>query len=158
MKQEPVIETKSALSDRIKSILTAATKSSNVDDIAAELGVKVQVIYGNIASIKTAELATYEDRKLVLTKTGLAAINVSDKKVKNKDVVAAIINANPDLDKPAVVDLIATTLDIEVVNARVYYYNWEVASGKRQPTKKVAEATDETAEITEEAPSESQAA
>lgn len=122
---------KKVISDKIKSILLAATHSSNIGDIATELGVKVQVVSGSIATIKKEELATYEDHKLILTKAGLATINVKSTKVKNKDLVAALVTGNPGLDKAGIVDLIASRLNKSKIDARVYFYNYEKAAGLR---------------------------
>ena len=125
------------ISDKIKSILLAATHSSNIGDIANELGVKVQVISGSLATIKKEELATYEDRKLVLTKAGLAVIKVKATKVKNKELVAALVTGQiglrkaTDEERPTIVDLIASTLNKDKVEARVYLYNHEKAAGFR---------------------------
>jgi len=119
------------ISDKIKSILTVATKTSDLNEIAAQLNVKVQVISGSLATIKKEELATYADHKLVLTKAGLAAINVTTKKVKNKEVVATIFNANPGMAHKELVQLIATTLNRTLIASRVYLRNFELDSGLR---------------------------
>jgi predicted transcriptional regulator len=124
-------ETKQEISDNVKSILTAATHSSDINAIAAELGVSVQVVTGSIGKLKKAELATYVDRKLVLTKSGLAAINVTTKKVKNKELVATIVNSNTGLEHGALVELIAQTLGKTKIDARVYLYNYQKAAGLR---------------------------
>jgi predicted transcriptional regulator len=126
-----VIQKTKQLSDQVKAVLTAATHSSDINDIANELGVKLQVVVGSLAKIKKDELATYENHKLVLTKAGIAAINATTKKVKNKDVVAALVKANQNLPHADLVKLIATTLGKTVVDARVYLYNYEKDAGLR---------------------------
>lgn len=126
-----------AISDRIKSILTASTHSSDIAEIAKELGVSVQVVVGSLNKIKQENLATYADKRLVITKDGLAAINVTAKKVKNKDLVAALVQGQIDHraatkeEHKALVELIATTLGKTKVDARVYLYNYEKSAGLR---------------------------
>jgi hypothetical protein len=127
-----------AISDKLKLILTAAVKKHNISDIATELGLTVQAVSGSLATIKKDNLATYEDKKLVLTTEGLAAIGVTIKKQKNNEIVAGIFNSvvvgdrlpTPE-EKINIVNLIATTLNKTKVDARVYLYNHEKATGLR---------------------------
>lgn len=137
------------ISDKIKSILNAAAKSGNIGDIANELGVSVQVVSGSLAAIKKEHLATYENKTLLLTDEGLAAIgidvSVSEdkptepvKKVKNKDIVANIYAANIAAGSKTVVDLVCQALGIDKVNARVYIYNHEKRVGLRTVGQKTA--------------------
>lgn len=119
------------LSDKIKSILNAAVKSNNINDIAATLNLSVQSVSGSLATIKKDNLATYEDKKLVLTTEGLNAIGVTLKKKKNNEVVAAIVNGNPGMTNVDLVKLICTALNKDKVDARVYLYNYEKKAGLR---------------------------
>ena len=121
------------VSSKIKTILTAAVTKSNIGEIAAEVGLSVQAVTGSLATIKKENLATYENKKLVLTPAGLSAIGVTvtNKKKKNKEIVADLVAANRELltsDKPALVNLIATTLNKSVIDSRVYLYNWSKAN------------------------------
>lgn len=125
------------ISDKIKSILLAATHSSDIHTIAGELGIKVQVVSGSLATIKKEGLATYDNHNLVITKAGLEAINVTTKKVKKKDLVAALYSANVGDHKATkkehtnLVDLVAVTLNKTKIEARVYVYNHEKLIGLR---------------------------
>lgn len=128
---------KKVISDKIKAILQASTHSSDINAIANELQVSVQVVAGSLKKIKQENLATYADHKLVITKEGLGAINVTAKKVKNKDLVAALVQGQIDGRAPTkeehkeLVELIANTLGKSKVDARVYLYNYEKAAGLR---------------------------
>ena len=135
--------------DKVKNILTAAVQHPSIADIAKELGVTVNTVSGSLATIKKANLATYEDKQLVLTAEGLAVIGVTStktKKKKNNEIVDEIVAAHPELAttlmNPELVKLIGTALGKDKVDSRVYLYNHEKRHGKRTPgTAKVAAAT-----------------
>lgn len=136
------------LTDKVKNILTAAVKTSSIADIAKDLGLTVNAVSGSLATIKKDNLATYEDKKLVLTAEGLAAIGVTaPKKKKNNEIVDEICAAHPDLVatpmNPELVKLIGTALNKDKVDSRVYLYNYEKRQGLRtvgQSKSKVAAA------------------
>ena len=130
--------TMKTISDKIKSILTAAVKVHNISEIATDLGLTVQAVSGSLATIKKDNLATYEDKKLVLTTEGLAAIGVTLKKQKNKEIVASLVISQlgslrlaTGEEKVNLVNSIATTLNKTKIDARVYLYNFEKATGLR---------------------------
>jgi predicted transcriptional regulator len=132
------MNTNTNISDKVKSILAAAVNTDNINEIASDLGVSVQTVVGSLATIKKDNLATYENKKLVLTIEGLAAINVTVKKKKNKDIVASLVQRNIELQHTDLVELIATTLGKTRIAARVYLYNYEKATGLRTVSQKAA--------------------
>jgi predicted transcriptional regulator len=116
------------VSDKIKAILTATVKSNNISEIASELGLSVQAVTGSLATIKKEKLATYEDKKLVLTVAGMVIVGI--KKQKNKDLVSGIVAQNATkLSRPALIKLIASEMNKTVNNAGVYLANYEKANG-----------------------------
>lgn len=126
------------LTDKVKNILTAAVDTHSIGEIANKLGLTVAAVAGSLATIKKDNLATYEDKKLVLTTEGLAAIGVTAKKVKNKHIVADIVAANVGKTNAELVDLICAALNKGKVDARVYLYNYEKAAGLRTVGQKQA--------------------